>query len=222
MLSRTAHPRGNEEEPSDECAGIDQSRPMPAFLRPETHEPDARDDALPRWTRPPVDWREEHDLVVRGPQQRGLSAPGAPDHDNPSALRLKLPSPRAAARPAEAGTTHRDGAWIRRPYLFVPREDGAWIVKIHNSQRVIGTVVQGDGQVELRRADHWSTLLATVEQKPGQRLLEPPLVGLTLGLAHRVFSTRWPAGPPTVRLPDEYTQSRKKAAAPHTAAAGKK
>ena len=181
----------------------------PAFLRPETNEPDARDEPLPEWTRPPGDWREEHDLAAGRTQLRGLAPPGAAGPDNPCALRLKLPGPRAAARPAEPGTSHNEHAYIKRPFLFTPRGDGGWNVALRNSNQRVGTLAETAGQVEIRRADQWSTLLAVVPRSGPGALLEPPLLGRTLGLAHLVFSFRWPAGPPGVRLPDNYRKTGK-------------
>ena len=214
----TARLRRKEEDPPY----ADHSRrrqPVPAFLRPETHEPDAREDPLPNWTRPPADWREEHDLAAGRVQVRGLTPPGTPGPDNPCALRLKLPGPEAATRPAKPGTTHDDRAWVLAPYLFTPRSDGGWNVTVRHTSRRAGTVTDTGTRVELRRADHWSTLLAVVEHAGGQQLLEAPLLGRTLGLAKLVFDERWPAGPPIVRLPDEYRKPKKAASAPKRPAA---
>lgn len=216
----TARLRGGDDPREADCRPDDPN--VPAFLLPEDNEPDASDDLMPEWRRPPVDWREEHDLVAGRRQQLGLAPPGAPGPDNPCALRLKLPGPRAAARPVERGTTHDDRAWIKRPYLFTPRADGSWNVFVNNSSRRVGTIALSGERIELHRTDHWSTLLAVVPQAGGEPLLEPPLLGRTLGLAHRVFSTRWPPGPPTVRLPDEYRKPRKAAAARQAPAAAER
>ena len=204
---------GKNEDPAEDDARR-HGATGPAFLRPETNEPDERDDPLPEWRRPPIDWREEHDLVAGRRQVLGLAPPGAPTTDNPCALRLKLPGARAAATRVEPGTTHDDRAWIRRPHLFTPREDGGWNVVVHNSIRRVGTLTDTGGQVEIRRADPWSTLLAVAPQPGEQKLLDPPLLGRTLGLAHLVFSVRWPPGPPAVRLPDEYRKPKKTTPAP--------
>ena len=212
MPTTTTRLRGKDEDPpySDHSR---RGHNTPAFLLPETHEPDARDEALPEWTRPPVDWREEYDLIAGRIQLRGLAAPGAPIDDNPSALRLKLPGADSAAQPVDPGATHDDRSWTRKPYLFTPRPDGKWNVQLRNGLRLIGTVSDTNARMELRRADHWATLLAVVEHDAGERLLEPPLVGRALGLAALVFNARWPAGPPTVRLPDEYARPKKTPAA---------
>ena len=189
-----------------------RSRPAAAaFLRPESDEPDARDsDFIPDWHRPPTDWREEHDIIV-GAQVTGLAPPRAPTADNPCALRLRLPGNDLAATPVPAGTTHRHNAWARRPHLFLPNAlDGSWSILLQNTSRQVGTLTEIDGRLEIRRADHWSTLLAVVPSPDGRRLLEPPLLGLSLGAAAIVFNAHWPAGPPTVRLPDEYRRPRKK------------
>ncbi len=220
MPIRTARRRGKDENPP-EAGWRSRTHATPAFLLPEDNEPDARDDPMPEWTRPPTDWREEHDLVADRFQRFGLTRPGAPGPDNPCALRLKLPDPRAAARPVEPETTHDDRAWVKRPYLFTPRGDGGWNVVLQHTSRRIGTLADNGGQVELRRADHWSTLLAVVPRPDGRALLDPPLLGRTLGLAHLVFSFRWPPGPPTVRLPDEYRKPKKAAPAPRAPAAAK-
>ena len=148
-----------------------------------------------------------------------LTPPGALSPDNPCALRLKLPGARAAATPVKPGTTHDDRAWIRRSHLFTPREDDGWNVVVHNSNRRVGTLTDTGGQVEIRRAAPWSTLPTVVPQPGEQKLLKPPLLGRTLGLAHLVFSVRWPPGPPTVRLPDEYRKPKKTAPAPQAPAA---
>ena len=204
------------DDPPEADVRQDQAK-APAFLRPETNEPDARDDPLPRWTRPPADWREEHDLAAGRRHLRGPAPPGAPGPDNPCALRLKLPGERAAARPAEPGTTHDEHAYIKRAFLFTPRENGGWNVALHNSNQRVGTIAEVDGQIEIRRADQWSTLLAVVPRTGAGPLLQPPLLGRTLGLAHLVFSVRWPPGPPAVRLPDDYRKPRRTARKPGTA-----
>ncbi|MYH30462.1 MAG: hypothetical protein F4137_16800 [Acidobacteria bacterium] len=214
MPSRTARPRGKDEDPPEPYCRSGQTHAMPAFLRPETNEPTAQDDPLSDWTRLPVDWREEYDLTAGRIQLRGLAAPGAPGPAHPCALRLKLPGAEAAARPAEPGATHDDRAWVLAPYLFTPHGDG-WNVTVRNTSRVVGTVTDTGARVELRRADHWSTLLAVVEHAGEQQLLEPPLLRRTLGLAKLVFEARWPPGPPIVRLPDEY---RKPTVAPEARA----
>ncbi len=154
-----------------------------------------------------------------GIQLRELAAPGAPGPDNPCALRLKLPGAEAAARPAGPGTTHDDRASILAPYLFTPRGDGGWNVTVHHTSRLAGTVADTGTRVELRRADHWSTRLAVVEHASEQQLIEAPMLGRTLGLAKLVFDARWPAGPPIVRLPDEYRKPKKAAPAHERAAA---
>ncbi len=220
MPIRTTRRVGKDEDPP-ETGWRSRAHAMPAFLRPEDHEPDARDDPIPEWRRPPADWREEYDLIADRFQRFGLTRPGAPGPGNPCALRLKLPDPRAAARPVEPGTTHDDRAWVKRPYLFTPRGDDGWNVLLQHTSRRIGTLADNGGQVELRRADHWSTLLAVMPQPDGQTLLDPPLLGRTLGLAHLVFSLRWPPGPPTVRLPDQYRKPKKAAPAPRAPAAAK-
>ena len=207
MPRNTARLRGKDEDPPDADEGR-RNRAVAAFLRPESNEPTAQDDPVPNWTRPPTDWREEHDLAAGGIQLRGLAAPGAPGPDNPCALRLKLPGPEAAARPAGPGTTHDDRAWVLAPYLFTPRGDGGWNVTVRRTSRLAGTVADTGARIELRRADHWSTLLAVVEHAGDRQLLEAPLLGRTLGLAKLVFDARWPAGPPIVRLPDEYRTKR--------------
>lgn len=219
MPRNTARWHTSDEDPPD--TGSSGRSPGPAFLRPETNEPTAQDDPLPKWTRPPADWREEHDLAAGCIQLHGLTPPDAATDDNPCALRLKLPGPEAAARPAGPGTTHDDRVWILTPYLFTPRADGGWSVTIRNTSRTIGTVTDSGTRVEARRADHWSTLLAVVEHTGDEQLLEPPLLGRTLGLAKLFFNARWPAGPPIVRLPDEYRKPKKAAPAQErTAAAG--
>ncbi len=210
MAIRTARPRHEDEDPPEADYG-NPAHATPAFLRPETHEPDARDDPLPEWTRPPADWREEHDLIAGRIQLRGLTPPGAPTADNPCALRLKLPGPHAAAQPVEPGTTHDDRAYIKRPHLFIPREDGGWNVLLSSSNRQVGTLADTGEQIEIRRADQWSTLLAVVPHSGTEPLLQPPLLGRALGVAHLVFTARWPPGPPTVRLPDEYRNPRQTA-----------
>ena len=188
-----------------------KNRPAAAFMRPESDELDARDsDFIPDWHRPPTDWREEHDIIV-GAQVTGLTRPRAPTADNPCALQLRLPGKDMAATPVTAGTTHRDGAWTRRPYLFLPNApNGGWQVLLQNSSRQVGTLTEIGGRIEIRRTDHWSTLLAVVPSPDDSRLLEPPLLGLSLGAAAIVLSARWPAEPPEVRLPDEYRRPRKK------------
>ena len=220
MPTTTTRLRGKDEDPPY----ADHSRrkhKTPAFLLPETHEPDARDEPLPRWTRPPVDWREEHDLIAGRIQLRGLAAPGAPIDENPSALRLKLPGADNAAQPVDPGATHDDRAWVLAPYLFTPRDDGGWNVTVRHTSRLAGTVADTGTRVELYRADQWSTLLAVVEHARHEQLLEAPLLGRTLGLAKLVFDTRWPAGPPVVRLPDEYRKPKKAAPAPRRRAAAR-
>lgn len=217
MPSNTARWHARDEDPPD--AGRSCRGPAPAFLRPETNEPTAQDDPLPKWTRPPADWREEHDLAAGRIQLRGLAAPGAPGPDNPCALRLKLPGAEAAARPAGPGRTHDDRAWVLAPYLFTPRADGGWNVTVRHTSRLAGTVADTGTRIELRRADHWSTLLAVVDHAGSEQLLEAPLLGHTLGLAKLVFDARWPAGPPIVRLPDEYRKPKKAAPAPKRPAA---
>ena len=216
MATRTARRRGEDEDPTA-TGGHRHRHATPAFLRPVTNEPDARDDPLPTWTRPPADWREEHDLAAGRRHLRGLAPPGAPTGDNPCALRLKLPGERAAARPARPGTAHDERAYIKRPFVFTPRENGGWNVALHNSSQRVGTIAEVDGQVEIRRADQWSTLLAVVPRTGAGPLLQPPLLGRTLGLAHLVFSVRWPPGPPGVRLPDDYRKPRRTARKPGTA-----
>lgn len=211
----TARLRGGDDPPEGDFQPDDRKRP--AFLRPESNEPDARDDPLPEWTRPPADWREEHDLAAGRRQLRGLAPPGAATAGNPCALRLKLPGERAAARPAEPGTAHDGRAWIKRRFLFTPRDDGGWNVLLRNSSQRVGALADTGGQVEIRRADQGATLLAIVPQPGAQRLLEPPLLGRTLGLAHLVFSVRWPPGPPTVRLPGDYRQPKRPTQKPGTA-----
>ena len=213
----TARLRGGDDPREADCRPDHPN--VPAFLRPETNEPDARNDPLPEWTRPPADWREEHDVTAGRRQLLGLAPPGAPTAENPCALRLKLPGARAATTPVEPGTTHDDGAWIRRPHLFTPRGNGGWNVVVHNSSRRVGTLTDTGGQVEIRRTDPCSTLLAVVPQPGEQKLLEPPLLGRALGLAHLVFSVRWPPGPPAVRLPDEYRKPTKTAPGPQAPAA---
>lgn len=208
--TRRRHTR--DEDPSDAGRGFKGT--MPAFLRPESNEPTAQNDLLPDWTRPPDDWREEYDLAAGRIQLRGLAVPGAPGTDNPCALRLKLPGPEGAARRVEPGTTHDDRAWVLAPYLFLPRAEGGWNVTVRHTSRRVGTVADTGARVELRRNDHWSTLLAVVEHGAGERLLEPPLLGRALGLTRRVFDARWPAGPPIARLPDEYGQPKKATPAP--------
>ncbi len=220
MRITTARRRGKDEDPP-EADRHGNTHAMPAFPRPEDHEPNARDDPMPAWRRPPADRREEQDLVAGRMQQLGLTRPGAPGPDNPCALRLKLPGPHAAARRVEPGTTHDDRAWVKRPYLFTPSGDGGWNVVLQHTTRRIGTLAENREQVEPRRADHWSTLLAVVPRPDGRALLDPPLLGRTLGLAHLVFSFRWPPGPPTVRLPDEYRKPKKAAPAPRAPAAAK-
>ncbi len=84
MPITTAPRRGKDEDPP-EAERHDKTHAMPAFLRPDDHEPDARDDPMPAWRRPPADWREEHDLVAGRMQQFGLTRPGAPGPDNPPA-----------------------------------------------------------------------------------------------------------------------------------------
>lgn len=217
MPRNTARWHTRDEDPPD--AGSSGRGPTPAFLRPETNEPTAQDDPLPKWTHPPADWREEYDLAAGRTQLRGLTAPGAPGPDNPCALRLKLPGPEAATHPAGPGTTHDDRAWVLAPYLFTPQADGGWIVTIRNTSRTVRTVTDTGARIELRRADHWSTLLAVVEHGEEEQLLEPPTLGRTLGLAKLVFDARWPAGPPTVRLPEEYRKPKKAAPAPKRPAA---
>ena len=199
-----------EDPPEADLHKSRRSRPA-AFLRPESSEPYARDsDIIPDWHRPPTNWREEYDVIV-GAQLRGLTRPGAPTADNPCALRLRLPSEDLAARPVPARTTHHDGAWTRRPYLFLPNASGnGWKILLQNSSRQVGTLTEAGGRLEIRRTDHWSTLLAIVPGPDGRQLLEPPLLGLSLGAAAVVFSAHWPAGPPAVRLPDEYRRPRKK------------
>ena len=209
MPTRTATARRRNTNDPDEADFRADDPGTPAFLRPETNEPDARDEPLPEWTRPPADWREEHDLAAGHTQLRGLSPPGAAGPDNPCALRLKLPGPRAAARPAEPGTAHEDRAYVKGPFVFTPRDGGGWTVALRNSNHRVGTIAETSGGVEIRRADQWSTLLAIVPRTGPEALLEPPLLGRTLGLAHLVFSFRWPAGPPRVRLPDDYRKTRK-------------
>ncbi len=209
MPRNTARWHTSDEDPPD--TGSSGRSPGPAFLRPESNEPTAQDDPLPNWTRPPDDWREEYDLAAGRIQLRGLAPPGAPGPDNPCALRLKLPGPEAAARPVEPGATHDDRAWVLAPYLFTPRGDGGWNVTVRHTNRLAGTVTDTGARVELRRADHWSTLLAVVDHAGEQLLLEPPLLGRTLGLAKLVFDAHWPAGPPIVRLPDEYRKPKKAA-----------
>ena len=211
----TARLRGGNDPPEGDFQP--DGRNGSAFLRPESNEPDARNDRLPEWSRPPAGWREEHDLAAGHRQLRGLTPPGAATSDNPCALRLKLPGERAAARPAEPGTAHDPRAWTKRPFLFTAREDGGWNVLLRNSSQQIGALADTGGQVEIRRADQWATLLAVVPQPGAQRLLEPPLLGRTLGLAHLVFSVRWPAGPPTVRLPDDYRKAKRPTRKPGTA-----
>lgn len=213
MPIRTARRRGKDENPP-EAGWRSRTHATPAFLLPEDNEPDARDDPMPEWTRPPTDWREEYDLIADRFQRFGLTRPGAPGPGNPCALRLKLPGPRAAARPVEPGTTHDDRAWIKHPHLFTSRLDGGWNVFINRTSRRIGTLAKSGGQIELRRNDQWSTLLAVVPQDGAEQLLEPPLLRRTLGLAHLVFSARWPPGPPTLRRPDEYSKRKRAAPAP--------
>ena len=207
----TKLPTNREDPPEADLHTGRRGRPAAAFLRPESDEPDARDsDFVPDWHRPPTDWREEHDILI-GAQILGLTPPRAPTADNPCALRLRLPGEDMAATPVPAGTTHHDGAWVRRPYLFLPNgADGGWKVLLRNSTRQVGTLTEIHGQLEIRRTDHWSTLLAVVPGPDSRRLLEPPLLGRNLGAAAIVFSARLPAGPPSVRLPDEYRQPRKK------------
>ena len=205
-------PRTNREDPPEADLRTNRgSQPAAAFLRPETNERDTRDtDFISDWHRPPTDWREEHDILVDA-QLRGQTAPRAPTTNNPCALRLRLPGEDLAATPVPAGTTHRDDAWARRPYLFLPNApDGSWKVLPQNTSRQVGTLTEINGRLEIRRTDHWSTLLAVVPSPDGRRLLEPPLLGLSLGAAAIVFNAHWPAGPPAVRLPDEYRRPRKK------------
>ena len=211
----TARLRDGDDPPETGFRPDDRSRP--AFLRPESNEPDARNDPLPEWSRPPAGWREEHDLAAGRRQLRGLAPPGAATADNPCALRLKLPGEWAAARPAEPETAHDRRAWIKRPFLFTPREDGGWNVLLRNSNQRVGTLADTGTQIEIRRADQWSTLLAVVPRTGAEPLLEPPLLGRTLGLAHLVFSVRWPPGPPTVRLPDDCRKAKKPTPKPGTA-----
>ncbi len=185
-------PLTNREDPPEaDLQTRGRERPAAAFLRPEADEPDARDtDFIPHWHRPPTDWRKEHDIIV-GAQLRGLTAPRAPTTDNPCALRLRLPGDGLAATPVPSGTTHHDRAWTRRPYLFAPNASGdTWKVLLQNTSRQLGALAEVDGRLGIRRRDHWSTLLSFVPSHHGRRLLEPPLLALSLGAAAIVFSAR--------------------------------
>ena len=195
----------------DDAGAPPRSQPA-AFLRPDNDEPDARDTELaPAWTRPPAGWREEADLLA-GQQLHAGPRPGAPPDDNPCARRLRLPGKHFAAAPTPPGSTHHAGAWSRGGYLLVrsttPR---TWNVLRRNASNRIGFLTETPQRLEIPRADHWSTLLAVVDNPDGLPLLEPPLVGRSLGLAAIVFDAPWPALPPAVRLADEYRRRRSEA-----------
>ena len=212
-------PQGKNEDPPDGDRRCDGAT-GPAFLRPEDNAPDERDEPVPEWRRPPIDWREEHDLVA------GRPIPARPRPSRRPRPRQPLRAAPEAARNAGSGDAVRAGNDARRPRLD-PAPAPVHATRGRRTERPRPQLEPARRHAERHRRAGRDTPRPTTG-RPCSRwcrspannpLLEPPLLGRTIALAHLVFGNRWPPGPPIVRLPDEYRKPKKTAPEPQAPAA---
>ena len=213
----TVRPHGKNEDPPDGDRQRDGAT-GPAFLRPEDNAPDERDEPVPEWRRPPIDWREEHDLDA------GRPIPARPRPSRRPRPRQPLRAAPEAARNAGSGDAVRAGNDARRPRLDPapapvhaargrrterPRpqlEPARRHAERHGRarrdtpHRPLGDPARGGA------APRRTTAARTAAARPHHRTRTPR-------------PNRWPPGPPIVRLPDKYRKPKKTAPAPQAPAA---